>query len=108
MKIIIDSLIYLEISTNKYKHFIIAIDPIFQITDLITNTTANFTGFYTIEAIAGGTKLENIKDYSYSIKRKVNPRANAGNLKLIWSPSEAFSTNPSMMTLEKNQIRYIK
>lgn len=84
-----------------------SIDPIFQITDLITNTTANFTGFYTIEAIAGGTKLENIKDYSYSIKRKVNPRANAGNLKLIWSPSEAFSTNPSMMTLEKNQISFI-
>jgi len=80
--------------------------PVFQITDLVTNQTTNFTGFYTIEAIAGGTKLENIKDYSYGTIRKVNPRSNAKNLKLIWSPSEAYD-NPSMMSLERNQISFV-
>jgi len=50
--------------------------------------------------------LEDIKDYSYGTIRKVNPRSNAKNLKLIWSPAEAYD-NPSMMSLEKNQIRYI-
>ncbi|ORX47838.1 hypothetical protein BCR36DRAFT_355240 [Piromyces finnis] len=82
------------------------IDPIFQITDLVTNYTTNFTGFYTIEAIAGGTKLDNIKDFSYNTKRIVNPRSNAKNLKLIWSPSDAYD-NPSMMSLERNQISFI-
>ncbi|OUM69238.1 hypothetical protein PIROE2DRAFT_2947 [Piromyces sp. E2] len=82
------------------------IDPIFQITDLVTNYTSNFTGFYTIEAVAGGTKLENIKDYSYTTRRSVNPRANGKNLKLIWSPSDAYD-NPSMMSLERNQISFI-